>query len=444
MKNSLLTLALILSTFMGLAQSNLIYFESDSHNLSSAAKQKLDVLTAKIKHSKSVNEIGIIGHTDSDASFDYNKALSRERAIAVKEYLSSKGLKNRFHIISKSESELVNKSLTEIEKSKNRRVEIILNLTSENMVYDALKSNYQIYKIPSNKDTLITCKQGTILDFKDDLFKLKNNESELTIKVKEFYKKSDFVASNLSTLTLDGELLESRGMIDLKVFQDDTELKLKDDKTLDIVFKDRKLRDETSLFIGTRTNDEMVWTPSIREESFLVSESGWSVTYIATDTISRSKWWYEDIDGETFKIEYSEENGVERYDTLSVRSERLMKDLVLSTPKLGWINCDRFYRSNQPIMNLIVEYDGDFSPDASLVFTEINSVLPYSYREDNKLVFRNVPVGMKVSVIGLFKGANQDDIYFARTNFTTNAKAKEKLSFKLVPEKELKEKISLL
>ena len=438
MKRTIFILLILLTSYFSFSQSHLVYFESDSYALSDDSKQTLNELTNTILRSATVYEIGIIGHTDSDASFQYNTALSRNRAMAVQKYFRDRGLTNRFHLLSKSESQLLNASITDLEKSKNRRVEIILNYSTDNSVYELLQTPYQVYKFPPHKDTLITCLKGTVLDIKKDIFKLKNERSPLLLKVKEFYNKPEFIAGNLSTLTKDDELLESRGMIEIGVYQDGTQLQLKDGSTLDILFKDRKKDDDTSLFIGSKDNNEIVWEQSIDPEEISFTSTGWSVTYIATDTISRSKWWYEDIGDETYKIEYTVENGIERYDTLSVRTEKVMKDLVLSTPKLGWINCDRFFNTKGPKMNLIVEFDAPFTPDASLIFSEINAVLPYSYREDNKLVFRNVPVGMKVAVIAMFKGKDEPKIHFARTDFSTSLNRTESLSFRLIPEEDLK------
>jgi len=112
---------LVLTTLISFGQSSLVYFDKDSYSLSTRTKQKLDSLIEKIKKTPSVNEIAIIGYTDFDASFQYNKYLSLKRARKVKEYLSSKGLQNRFHVLSKSESELVNDNKTELEKAKIRR-----------------------------------------------------------------------------------------------------------------------------------------------------------------------------------------------------------------------------------------------------------------------------------------------------------------------------------
>ena len=104
---------MVVVTITSCAQRSLVYFDKDSFSLSNITKQKLDSLIEKIKQNSSINEIAVIGHSDSDASFQYNKDLSLKRARKVKEYLSTKALSNRFHVLSKSERELVNSNKPE-------------------------------------------------------------------------------------------------------------------------------------------------------------------------------------------------------------------------------------------------------------------------------------------------------------------------------------------
>ncbi|WP_107038639.1 OmpA family protein [Brumimicrobium mesophilum] len=444
MKITILSVLSVFSTLICFGQSELVYFDTDEHSLTNETKLKLDAIIQVTKNNSKINEIGIIGHTDADASFEYNKELSLKRAKSVKNYLISKGLNNRFHVFSKSESEVLNEGLTEIEKANNRRVEIILDYDTNNSIYETLDKDFQVYKISSQKDTLITCLEGTVLDIGKDVFALKNKSSDLIIKVKEYYNKSDFISANLTTLTNNNELLESRGMINIEAYQDGEEIQLKEDKSLGIFFKDREVDDGTGIFIGSEDNNEVIWNQSWSGFTD-ISSYGWSVTYYeGGDTIKKSQWWYEKIDTVTYKIRHTIQKGVEKYDTLNAESEMLMKDLMLSSSSLGWINCDRFYKSDGPKTDFVVEINEDFSPDISIVFSEINSVLPYSYREDNKFIFNNVPQGMKISIVGLYKSTQDDQIYFASEKSLTKSKSHDNLVFKLVEEADLKEKFKSL
>ncbi|HHB82507.1 MAG TPA: cell envelope biogenesis protein OmpA [Devosia sp.] len=69
--------------------------------------------------------VDVLGHTDSDGSDQFNLNLSRERAIAVANVISSLGIDpRRFYIDGKGETSPIASNATEAGKAMNRRVEI--------------------------------------------------------------------------------------------------------------------------------------------------------------------------------------------------------------------------------------------------------------------------------------------------------------------------------
>jgi len=113
------------TTFLGVSAQNFeqkslnIYFESNVDELNSASKQKIRK-TILALGSSNIREIYIVGHTDSDASDDYNQDLSARRASSAKQFLRKQGVKDRMLRMeyfgeSKPKGEL---------KSENRRVEL--------------------------------------------------------------------------------------------------------------------------------------------------------------------------------------------------------------------------------------------------------------------------------------------------------------------------------
>lgn len=71
--------------------------------------------------------VQIIGHTDSTGDDARNVTLSRERAIATRDYLSSRGVSlNRMAIDGRGEREPVATNDTDAGRASNRRVEIFL------------------------------------------------------------------------------------------------------------------------------------------------------------------------------------------------------------------------------------------------------------------------------------------------------------------------------
>ncbi|UHG91700.1 OmpA family protein [Spirosoma oryzicola] len=105
-----------------------IYYDLDQFSLRPNAARELDRLVATMQKYPSL-VIEIRSHTDSRGDAGHNKALSTERAKAVTNYLSSKGIsRKRMVAIGMGESELVNNCTdgvicTDAEHQRNRRTE---------------------------------------------------------------------------------------------------------------------------------------------------------------------------------------------------------------------------------------------------------------------------------------------------------------------------------
>lgn len=102
-----------------------VLFSSGSVTLKNDAKATLDRIASALNSQFSGNEVRIAGHTDSDpirkSSWKTNERLSAERALAVEEYLSSRGVsKDRMHIAGYGPAK------SKGTKAQSRRVEIII------------------------------------------------------------------------------------------------------------------------------------------------------------------------------------------------------------------------------------------------------------------------------------------------------------------------------
>lgn len=72
--------------------------------------------------------VSIVGHTDSTGSDAINDPLSRERALAVRDYLATRGVSTaRVSIAGRGSHEPVASNDTEAGRAANRRVEIFLS-----------------------------------------------------------------------------------------------------------------------------------------------------------------------------------------------------------------------------------------------------------------------------------------------------------------------------
>lgn len=102
-----------------------VLFDVDKYNLRPEAQEILKNLAVVLKEAD-IKSFEIDGHTDSDASDEYNKTLSDNRAKSVKEFLSSQGVKANIITNGYGESKPIASNDTPEGKQKNRRVEIII------------------------------------------------------------------------------------------------------------------------------------------------------------------------------------------------------------------------------------------------------------------------------------------------------------------------------
>lgn len=103
-----------------------IYFSFDEAELLPRSIEELNKLVAILKK-YSTMKIEIQGHTDNVGSQDYNLKLSDERALAVEDFLLSRGISsNRLQHKGYGSSKPLVSNDTEEHRKKNRRVEIFI------------------------------------------------------------------------------------------------------------------------------------------------------------------------------------------------------------------------------------------------------------------------------------------------------------------------------
>ncbi|MFZ5554481.1 MAG: choice-of-anchor L domain-containing protein [Bacteroidota bacterium] len=108
-----------------------IYFASDSYVISDSAKTQLDLLIGYLEKNKDL-QCNLFGYTDIKGSKKYNQSLSEKRAMAVKQYLTAKGIsENRLNDAGFSFENPKNDNSTEQGRARNRRVEIVLEISGE-------------------------------------------------------------------------------------------------------------------------------------------------------------------------------------------------------------------------------------------------------------------------------------------------------------------------
>ncbi|MDX1272174.1 OmpA family protein [Bizionia paragorgiae] len=115
-----------------------VYFATEKYNINAASQATLDKLANVFKEYPDTN-ILVVGHTDSAGAEAYNMTLSKNRAYAVTNYLTGKGLSSgRFTTNWYGENQPTHDNSTAEGRAKNRRVNVAI-LPNEKMIEDAKK-----------------------------------------------------------------------------------------------------------------------------------------------------------------------------------------------------------------------------------------------------------------------------------------------------------------
>lgn len=113
-----------------------VFFDTNKFNINAASDTMLSKLAAILVEYPDTNVI-IAGHTDSSGADAYNMTLSKNRANAVTDFFTSKGLaKSRFTTNWFGEEQPIADNATPEGRAKNRRVNLGI-VPNEKMIQDA-------------------------------------------------------------------------------------------------------------------------------------------------------------------------------------------------------------------------------------------------------------------------------------------------------------------
>lgn len=103
-----------------------LLFDFNSDVIKPTAATNLTNLANSLKEYPNTDVV-IVGHTDSQGTYEYNQALSERRANAAANYLVSRGVpRSRIRASGLGETEPVASNDTEAGRSQNRRVEVAI------------------------------------------------------------------------------------------------------------------------------------------------------------------------------------------------------------------------------------------------------------------------------------------------------------------------------
>jgi TonB family protein len=114
---------------------------------------------------------------------------------------------------------------------------------------------------------------------------------------------------------------------------------------------------------------------------------------------------------------------------------------LFSTTRLGWLNCDRFLKENRKLTDLFIMNENSDNTIVNVIFHRFKSLIPGSI-ESEKIVFRNIPEGEKVTIVAI--KAVESKILFSVTETTVTEKKEVTLDFQQVTLELLKKEMEKL
>ncbi len=186
---------------------------------------------------------------------------------------------------------------------------------------------------------------------------------DLKVEITVASSKGDMLARGLPTTSTDNQLLESGGMVLVKVYCGNTELKLLQGRSIKVQFPEPNTKDNMFVFAAINGADGFLGWENTGQEVF---KADWPVTGIAGT----------------------------------------VKGYELVVPALGWINCARIL-TNADVSpfcgNLQPGFTG-LNTQSYLVFENAQTVVALQFDDStHSFCFPNIPAGFPVRVVSVAK-----------------------------------------
>jgi hypothetical protein len=397
-----------------------------------------------------------------------------------------------------------------------------------------IKKTAEIFAVDNTKDTIIKCKEGSVLIIPSHAF---NTKDSVIFEVKEFYNYGDMVANGLTTMS-DNQQLITGGMIYLSAKVKGKEITVNPEKEIRVFIPNLTAKDSMQIFEGVKKMDG----DTVANNLSIQNNINWKLTRYRIDS-PVLKMFIRAIDLKDDQVAYTTYNGKtkavfyraiqsvyskeelkiilqkkygEYYDKIRVRKQwerNLLFKKVESTEeefyqvaynsygvgdtaellpftikinklepidtvykiirwintgyidvrrpnfppntlanigekysiglnKLGWINCDRFFKYPGKKTDFVVDLkDSSFNYITYLVFENFKSIMQSSER-GNYAVFSDVPVGEPVKVISI--GIRNGKTMAVVKNTITGNSILNDLQFESTTSSELKYTLSKL
>jgi hypothetical protein len=417
MRHICLVFFCLLMAKAGSTQELNLFFDFDKSNLQREEGGKLDQLVQQYKQERF--QLVLRGYADTVGNNKYNLDLSKQRGLAVKNYLIANGIGQQDISI-----EVYGEENAKEDQLFNRRVSVFVSksdqpaISSYKEIIESITPQKELRAISSSETTTIKGKKGTNVTIPANAFRDRHGKSvtgPVVIEMTEYYSMSDYISKGLSTVS-DGKLLVSGGVVDIRAYSDTTELFLKDSMQIKLAFP-KSGRKKFSTFYGEPLPDgSMNWKP---DKEFLVENDEktddvpeiYDPLKIKIITIRRTVEGdkaviYDPIIKDyrlmtlkdSIALEMDElpltDKEVQELGTVTESQKKLYNEL--SSSKLKWINCDYFYKDSSALyVNYYVRIanPGLKAEKAYLIYDDIKAIVQIPFYRDKYRLKGQMPLG---------------------------------------------------
>ncbi len=238
-----------------------IHFESDEFGLDKQDRAELKKLIQELG-SSSYHEITITGHTDHDASEEYNQQLSNRRAQQVRTFLGENGIQeNRITMNWYGENKPKASNAKESGKKENRRVEIKVKLydfkSTSDVINQISETKTQVIEINPKIENKVEGEKGLEITIPANSLETEDGQAispgPVKIELTEIYSDRNAIEKQIST-TSEGQILETGGMFEVKATQNGKNLKLKSGKSMGIEMPSNNLKEGMNVFVAEKNS----------------------------------------------------------------------------------------------------------------------------------------------------------------------------------------------
>lgn len=267
-------------------------------------------------------------------------------------------------------------------------------------------------------------KHGTRINFNRELFDI-NNTDPIQLELIELYDFKEILYRNIQTLTTDNKLLETSGVLKIKITSKGKEVAIKKGKKLIVYPPKEKLKNNNIFLSETDSIGNIKWKLTNQNYTRIETNVGGGITkldIIPTDSLPNYLQYINQKESTLKKL---------------VNSKINKRMLILTQTNNDWINIDRFVKTTSKINFQIKNHKKEFSGyHFYFNYKDLDSFL-YESRLNNDLLFNEIPLEGEMNMVVI--GEKNNEIFYDIVELSSKLNEKDiQLSMKKTTETKLK------